>query len=143
MEYDLYVLFSEHDEEKVNNFLSVLQENNPKLKFFSKKISSSGNADEEKDGLVENEKGNTVFKDWSEETEKDMLRTKKIVSFFSPQFLSNPNCVDHHNLAICASRKWNKNFLAPVYLETIPYVPVYLTLIQWIDCRAKVTKIRL
>lgn len=104
-------------------FLTEMTEDMPDLKVSTLELKK-----EAEENLEKVEK-------WTRSMEEKMLDSKRVVVFLSPNFLENKMCIDDYNLALCLSRKLNNSLLAPVYITTMPYVPTFLGMTQWIDCR--------
>ena len=122
------LVYNSLDTDIVNKFIGFLKERDSHLKLVASEIE----CDEE------DERGD--MEEWNSKVQNQMLDAKKVVCFLSPNFLTSKECLDSYNMAMCLSRKWHNGLLAPVYLETMPYVQTHLTLNQWIDCRKKVRR---
>ncbi|XP_032233355.1 uncharacterized protein LOC5508685 isoform X2 [Nematostella vectensis] len=77
---------------------------------------------------------------WQDEIYTAMARCARVVTLLSPEYLSSVSCIEQYNMAMCISRKKHKEVLAPLYITTIPTLPTYMGLIQYIDCRPRDTE---
>lgn len=111
----------------MKKFLENMKEETPKVNACLLEIKKKSD-----------EEGAENVAKWSHMMEEKMLDSKRVVVFLSPNFLLSKECIDNYNLALCLSRKLNNSLLAPVYLNSMPYVPTYLGMTQWIDCRDEV-----
>ena len=66
---------------------------------------------------------------------KVMLSCARIITLITPCFLSDDSCLEQYNIALCCTRNMKRDYLAPLYVETIDPMPTYMSLIQYIDCR--------
>jgi hypothetical protein len=64
-----------------------------------------------------------------------------VVALLTKSFMSNGKCLDQYNLAICADRRSQRRILAPMIFDDLPNVPVYMSSIQWFDCKWVLTRI--
>lgn len=56
----------------------------------------------------------------------------------TPNFVKSDECLEMFNMAICCTRRKGKDFLVPLYFETIQIIPVSISLVQFLDCRSGV-----
>lgn len=64
-----------------------------------------------------------------------MLTCARIITLITPSFIADESCVEQYNIALCCTRNMKRDYLAPVYVESIDTMPTYMSLIQYIDCR--------
>lgn len=62
----------------------------------------------------------------------------RIVPVLTPNFVKSDECLEMFNMAICCTRRKGKDFLVPLYFETIQIIPVSISLVQFLDCRLEV-----
>ena len=59
----------------------------------------------------------------------------RVLTFLSPAYLESRSCVEQYNIALCCNRREGRHLLSPFYIETIPTMPTYMCLVQYVDCR--------
>lgn len=62
----------------------------------------------------------------------------RIVPVLTLNFVKSDECLEMFNMAICCTRRKGKDFLVPLYFETIQIIPVSISLVQFLDCRLEV-----
>uniref|UniRef100_K1PKC1 Collagen alpha-6(VI) chain n=1 Tax=Magallana gigas TaxID=29159 RepID=K1PKC1_MAGGI len=74
---------------------------------------------------------------WQQEIFDLMMGSKRIVPVLTPNFVKSDECLEMFNMAICCTRRKGKDFLVPLYFETIQIIPVSISLVQFLDCRVR------
>ncbi|XP_061168895.1 uncharacterized protein LOC133178163 [Saccostrea echinata] len=96
--------------------------------------------------LSNRKKGLTIYSNASKFNEKEvwqqgifdlMMGSKRIVPVLTCSFVQSGECLEMFNMAICCTRRRGKDFLVPLYFETIQIIPVSISLVQFLDCRVR------
>lgn len=118
MLYDIYISHCPNDHSMALQIKEFLQEKESKsLKIF--------------DDVQElNEK-----ESWQEDIYNTMVKCSRVVTLLSPGYLASDSCIEQYNIALCISRRKHKEVLAPFYVVSVEYLPTYMGLMQYIDCR--------
>eukprot|EP00795_Rhopilema_esculentum_P000775 gene776-10504_t len=74
-------------------------------------------------------------KTWQDHIYEVMVSCARIITVLNPNFLTDEACLEQYNIALCCSRNMKRDYLAPLYVETVDKMPTYMSLIQYIDCR--------
>lgn len=74
---------------------------------------------------------------WQQEIFDLMMGSKRTVPVLTPNFIKSDECLEMFNMAICCTRRKGKDFLVPLYFETIQIIPVSISLVQFLDCRVR------
>ena len=74
-------------------------------------------------------------KSWQEEIFDIMRRCARVVALLSPGYLETESCIEQYNMALCLNRRSHGTLLAPFYIASLDYMPTYMSLIQYEDCR--------
>ncbi|XP_062596636.1 uncharacterized protein LOC134258086, partial [Saccostrea cucullata] len=74
---------------------------------------------------------------WQEGIFDLMMGSKRIVPVLTCNFIQSGECLEMFNMAICCTRHRGKDFLVPLYFETIQIIPVSISLVQFLDCRVR------
>ena len=65
-----------------------------------------------------------------------LLLYYRVITFLSPMFLESDDRMDEYNAAWCLNRQTNcQTRLAPMLCSSVPSLPTYMSLIQWVDIR--------
>lgn len=72
---------------------------------------------------------------WQDNIYDTMVKCSRVVTLLSPGYLSSESCIEQYNMALCISRRKHKEVLAPFYIQSVEYLPTYMGLMQYIDCR--------
>ncbi|XP_064602108.1 uncharacterized protein LOC135468030 isoform X2 [Liolophura sinensis] len=118
VQYDIYLSYSTMDEERVNIIKMILAKRYKSIKVFSDKQEM------------------WAEQAWQEAMYEKMTACKRIVALLTPAYLESPNCLEQFNIALCCTRLQSLILLTPLYLENVSSMPVYMQLVQYIDCRA-------
>jgi hypothetical protein len=114
--YDIYISHCPTDHSTALQVEEFLQENKG-LKIFH-----------DTQELNENES-------WQDDIYDTMVKCSRIVTLLSPGYLASESCIEQYNIALCISRRKHKEVLAPFYVVSVEYLPTYMGLMQYIDCR--------
>lgn len=72
---------------------------------------------------------------WQEEIFDIMGKCARVIALLSPGYLERESCIEQYNMALCINRRSHGTVLAPFYITSIDYMPTYMSLIQYEDCR--------
>lgn len=72
---------------------------------------------------------------WQEEIFDIMGKCARVIALLSPGYLERESCIEQYNMALCINRRSHGTVLAPFYITSIDYMPTYVSLIQYEDCR--------
>lgn len=115
--YDIYLSYSEEDKNYVIQVVDGLKQNRSDLRIF----------------LTIQELD--VEESWQEKLYSTITTSKRVMALLTPSYLSSARCTEQYNIALCHSRKVHQNILVPLYISEVPYMPTYMKLTQYIDCR--------
>lgn len=115
--YDIYLSYSEEDKNYLVEVIHGLKKNKSDLRIFS----TIQELDAEES--------------WQEKLYGTITNCRRVMALISPSYLRSPRCTEQYNIALCHSRKENQNILVPLYVTEVPYMPTYMRLTQYIDCR--------
>jgi hypothetical protein len=116
-EYDIYLSYCEEDKERIAFIVECLKKNKTNVKVFSK--------------LQELD----MYESWQEQLYATISSCKRVMALITPAYMKSTSCSEQYNIALCLSRKLNHNFLIPLYLSDVSYMPTYMGITQYIDCR--------
>ncbi|XP_050404793.1 uncharacterized protein LOC126820737 [Patella vulgata] len=117
--YDIYMSFSPNDQMLTNKVIKKLKQIQPKIKLYTDMIAF------EKDDV------------WQEKIYEAMIKSKRIIVILSPAYIASEECLEQFNMALCCNRLKRKQIVAPFYIETIPTLPSYILLVQYVECRIR------
>ncbi len=118
-EWDLFISYSHKDADRAFEFVRELKHQKPNLRVFVDRL-------ELQPGVA-----------WQYEIYEALDKSKKVVSFLSPSYLSSKVCIEEFNIALFRQREVGKNVLVPIYIDTAQ-LPTYMKLLQFIDCRVDI-----
>ena len=72
---------------------------------------------------------------WQEEIFNIMGKCARVIALLSPGYLEKESCIEQYNMALCINRRSKGTVLAPFYITSMDYMPTYMSLIQYEDCR--------
>ncbi|OWF43843.1 uncharacterized protein LOC110459200 [Mizuhopecten yessoensis] len=81
-----------------------------------------------------------IFKEdevWQDQIFQKMSSCLKIIVVLTPLFVNSSECLEQFNMAMCCNRLRKGNILQPFYVLTVESMPVYITLVQYQDCRVR------
>lgn len=117
--YDLFVSYSHENTEEVLPLVDVLQKQRPDLEIFlDRQDLNTGSV-------------------WQQELYDALDDCEKVLTFYTPTYLSSKVCKEEFNIAIFRHRDSEQGVLIPVYLKDA-VLPTYMKLIQFIDAREHV-----
>jgi hypothetical protein len=76
-----------------------------------------------------------MYESWQEQLYDTITSCKRVMTLITPAYLKSTSCSEQYNIALCLSRKLRHNFLIPLYLSDVSYMPTYMGITQYIDCR--------
>lgn len=115
--YDIYLSYSEDDGKCVEQVVHALVKNKNNIRIFS--------AIQELD--LENS--------WQTQLYDVIKKCKRVMALITPSFLQSVRCTEQYNIALCHSRKIQESVLMPLYVTDVEYMPTYMRITQYIDCR--------
>lgn len=77
---------------------------------------------------------------WQKEIFDIMSKCARVIALLSPSYLETESCIEQYNMALCINRRSRGTVLAPFYITSMVYMPTYMSLIQYEDCRPKDTE---
>jgi len=114
--YDLFVSYSWKNKDAIDDFVAELRKLRPGLRLFlDRQTLQTGCA-------------------WQQDIYTALDDCRKIVAFYSPNYLASKVCREEYNIATFRQRDEGGEVLLPIYLETAP-LPTYMKMVQYIDCR--------
>jgi len=111
-------------------FISYCQKNNMEADFVHRELLSQNPDITIFMDRVELEPGMA----WQQKIFNSLVRCRKIVTLYSPEYLSSNACQEEFNIAQLLHLK-KKDVLFPVYLFNADPLPHYMTFWQYVDCR--------
>nr|XP_054763994.1 uncharacterized protein LOC129270701 isoform X1 [Lytechinus pictus] len=118
LEFDVYLSFSEEDE----GVAKVIREKLTGAKE-GVRIYDSSQQDINKDSVFQ------------EDMYTIMMKSARVVTVLSPNYLKNKACIEQYNIALCCNRRALRDMLAPIYVDSVEMMPTYMGLVQYVDCR--------
>ncbi|CAB4038898.1 uncharacterized protein LOC110065298, partial [Paramuricea clavata] len=115
--YDIYLSYSEEDIKCVDQVVDVLVKNKTNIRVFS----SIQKLDLETS--------------WQTQLYDVIKKCTRVMALITPSFLQSERCTEQYNIALCHSRKTQESVLMPLYVSEVPYMPTYMRITQYIDCR--------
>jgi len=123
-DYDVFISYCQLNSEEADFLHNELEMSNPGIKIFMDRI-------ELEPGIA-----------WQQKIFNSLIRCRRIVTLYSPQYLASKACQEEFNIAQLLHLS-KKDVLFPVYIYNADPLPDYMTFWQYIDCReADRTKIR-
>lgn len=114
--YDLFISYSWKNKDAIDAFVAELRKLRPGLRLFlDRQTLQTGCA-------------------WQQDIYTALDDCRKIVAFFSPDYLASKVCREEYNIATFRQRDEGGEVLLPIYLETAQ-LPTYMKMVQYIDCR--------
>lgn len=114
--YDLFVSYSHENTEEVLGIIDELRKQRPDLEIFL-----------DRQGL-------NTGSVWQQALYDALDDCEKVLTFYTPTYLSSKVCKEEFNIAIFRHRDSEAGVLIPVYLRDA-VLPTYMKLIQFIDAR--------
>ncbi|XP_030851966.1 uncharacterized protein LOC100888822 isoform X2 [Strongylocentrotus purpuratus] len=118
LEFDVYLSFSEEDKEVA--------------KVIREKLSGAKDGVRIYDSSHQGINKDTVFQ---EDMYSIMMKSARVVTVLSPNYLRNKACIEQYNIALCCNRRALRDMLAPIYVDSVEMMPTYMGLVQYVDCR--------
>jgi hypothetical protein len=72
---------------------------------------------------------------WQTQLYEVIKNCKRVMALITPSFLQSERCTEQYNIALCHSRKTHESVLMPLYVTDVQYMPTYMRITQYIDCR--------
>lgn len=114
--YDYFISYSHHNSAEVNALYDELRRLQPDARIFFDRVTlDTGSA-------------------WQAELYEALDDARKVITVFSPWYLTSKVCREEYNIALARHRESSGGVLVPIYLYSAP-LPTYMQLIQFIDCR--------
>ncbi|XP_071500390.1 uncharacterized protein [Diadema antillarum] len=118
LEFDVYLSFSKEDEAVAKVIREKLIGAKDGVRIFD-----SSNQALNKDNVFQ------------EDMYAVMMRSARVVTVLSPNYLKDKACIEQYNIALCCNRRAHRDILAPVYVNSVEMMPTYMGLVQYVDCR--------
>ncbi|XP_030847274.1 uncharacterized protein LOC100892549 isoform X1 [Strongylocentrotus purpuratus] len=116
LEYDVYLSFSDKDQEIADKIQAQLQEEKSDIRIFTARQKVDTEA----------------F--WQDQMYDVVSKSARVVTVLSSNYLASESCLEQYNIALCCNRQAHRNVLAPFFVETVT-LPTYMGLVQYADCR--------
>jgi hypothetical protein len=119
-------------------FISYARENNDEMELFEKELIRSYPSIR----IFLDRKDIDIGSPWQPQIFESLDKCKKVVSFFSPDYLKSKVCKEEFNIAWVRCRETDQEILFPIYLYSTD-LPTYMRYRNYFDCReGDETKIR-
>ncbi|XP_071476688.1 uncharacterized protein [Diadema antillarum] len=116
LEYDVYLSYSEKDQEVADRIQACLLEEKPDVRIYNSRQKLDAES----------------F--WQDQMYELMTKSARVLTVLTPSYLSSEACMEQYNIALCCNRQAHRNILAPFFVETVS-LPTYMGLVQYADCR--------
>jgi hypothetical protein len=114
--YDLFISYSHTNAAEALFLADELRKAKPDIRlFFDQRELNAGAA-------------------WQYELYEALDDCRKVITLYSPTYLSSKVCREEYNIALFRHRETDDGVLIPVYLYSTD-LPTYMNLVQFIDCR--------
>ena len=114
--HDLFISYSHNNTQDVEFFVEQIRKLDPNIRlFYDRQNLDSGAA-------------------WQHEIYEALDDCKKVVTFYSPDYLQSKVCKEEYNIALFRHRDSEDGILIPINLYSAE-LPSYMKLVQYIDCR--------
>jgi hypothetical protein len=114
--YDLFISYSHINAAEALFLADELRKARPDIRlFFDQRELNAGAA-------------------WQYELYEALDDCRKVITLYSPTYLSSKVCREEYNIALFRHRESEDGVLIPVYLYSTD-LPTYMNLVQFIDCR--------
>jgi hypothetical protein len=114
--YDLFISYSHMNTAEAQYLADELRKAKPDIRlFFDQSELNAGAA-------------------WQYELYEALDNCRKVVTLYSPTYLSSKVCREEYNIALFRHRESDDGVLIPLYLYSTD-LPTYMNLVQFIDCR--------
>lgn len=111
-------------------FISYARENNKEIELFEKKlIRTRPNI-----RIFLDRKDIDIGSPWQPQIFESLDKCRKVVTFFSPDYLKSKVCKEEFNIAWIRCRETDQEILFPVYLYST-ILPTYMKYRNYFDCR--------
>ncbi|XP_074651161.1 uncharacterized protein LOC141905942 [Tubulanus polymorphus] len=117
IQYDVFLSYSREDQDYVEMIRKQLLLEKPGLRINTEKHELD------------------LEQAWQQEIYDTMIVCLRVLPVLTQNYLTSLECVEEYNIALCCNRVSSRDILAPFLLKTIPQLPVYMQLIQYLDCR--------
>ena len=114
--HDLFISYSHNNTQDVEFFVEQIRKLDPNIRlFYDRQNLDSGAA-------------------WQHEIYEALDDCKKVITFYSPDYLQSKVCKEEYNIALFRHRDAKDGILIPIHLYSAE-LPSYMKLVQYIDCR--------
>ncbi len=72
---------------------------------------------------------------WQAEIDSALESCQRVITVYSPAYLASPVCIEEFNMARLRHRESPTPVLFPIYLRTVAQLPLYMKMVQHVDCR--------
>eukprot|EP00795_Rhopilema_esculentum_P000773 gene772-10502_t len=114
--YDVYLSYSPKDQDVADLVQQKLLQNHSSIKIFSQQQHVNEDVS------------------WQDEVYDVMAACARVIALLTRNYVTDSNCLEQYNIALCCTRSMERDYLAPFYVDTIDNLPTYMSLIQYIDC---------
>ncbi|KAK3093652.1 hypothetical protein FSP39_018503 [Pinctada imbricata] len=117
--YDLFFIFAQEDKKYAAEIEKMIKKKNKDISVYIDIPHFDNN------------------KVWQDDVYRIMITSKRIVAVLTQAYADNAECLEMFNMAICCNRKVKKRMLYPLYLNSVKAMPLYMTVVQYFDCRER------
>ena len=115
-DYDIFISYCQKNSDEADFVHQELRKHNHSMKIFmDRMVLEPGMA-------------------WQQKIFNSLVRCRRIMTLYSPDYLSSNACQEEFNIAQLLHLK-KKDVLFPVYLFNADPLPQYMTFWQYMDCR--------
>ena len=116
IEYDVFISYARENNKEIELFEKELIRSHPNIRIF----------------LDRNEID--IGSPWQPQIFESLDKCRKVVVFFSPDYLKSKVCKEEFNIAWIRCRETDQEILFPLYLYST-YLPTYMKYRNYFDCR--------
>jgi hypothetical protein len=116
IEYDVFISYARENNNEIEFFEQELIRSNPNIRIFLDR------------------KDIDIGTPWQPQIFESLDKCRKVVVFFSPDYLKSKMCKEEFNIAWIRCRETDQNILFPLYLYST-YLPTYMKYPNYFDCR--------
>lgn len=116
IEYDVFISYARENNKEMELFEKELIRSNPNIRIFLDR------------------KEIDIGSPWQPQIFESLDKCRKVVAFFSPDYLESKVCKEEFNIAWVRCRETDQEILFPIYLYSAN-LPTYMKFRNYLDCR--------
>ena len=116
IEYDVFISYARENSKEMELFKKELIRANPNIRIFLDR------------------KDINIGSPWQPQIFKSLDKCRKVVAFFSPDYLKSKVCEEEFNIAWIRCRETDQEILYPLYIYSTK-LPTYMKYRNYFDCR--------